>query len=62
MTGFNFPGHADGVRLHNELLDLIAAGALRPIVGREVAFEDLPAALEALEHRETVGRVVARLS
>jgi NADPH2:quinone reductase len=61
MTGFNFPSHADGVRLHDELLELIDAGTLRPVVGREVSFADIPAGLEALEARETTGRIVARL-
>jgi NADPH2:quinone reductase len=61
LTGFNFPAHRDGARLHEELLDLIDAGKLRPIVGRDVAFEEVPSALDAMERRETVGRVVARL-
>jgi len=30
------------------------------VVDREVAFEDLPGAMEALERRETIGRVVVR--
>jgi NADPH2:quinone reductase len=60
-TGFNFPTRADGERVHAELLRLIETGAIRPLVDRMVAFDELPAALEALERRETVGRVIARL-
>jgi NADPH:quinone reductase len=63
MTGgFNFPSHADGERLHAELLALLDRGEIRPIVDREVAFDDLPAALEAMAERETIGRVVVRVT
>ena len=62
MTGFNFPAHHDGERLHAELLALFAAGHLRAIVGQEVPFAELPAALDAMEQRRTVGRTVVRLS
>ncbi len=61
MTGFNFPAHLDGERLHAELLALFAAGKLRPIVGRHVTFAELPAALDAMEQRRTVGRTVVEL-
>jgi NADPH2:quinone reductase len=35
-----------------------ADGKIRPIVGEEVPFEDLPQALEAMEARQTTGRIV----
>jgi NADPH:quinone reductase len=58
--GFNFPAHADGERLHAQLLALLERGEIRPIVDREVPFADLPAALAAMAARETIGRVVVR--
>ncbi len=61
MTGFNFPAHADGVEMHTELCGLIEAGELRPMIGQEVVFTELPAALAAMERRETVGRTVVRI-
>jgi len=61
-TGFNFPAHRDGEQLHSQLLALFAAGKLRPIVGREVTFGDLPAALDAMEQRQTIGRNIVRLA
>jgi NADPH:quinone reductase len=61
MSGFNFPAHHDGEQLHAELLQLFAEGALRAIVGQEVPFADLPAALDAMEQRRTIGRSVVRL-
>jgi NADPH2:quinone reductase len=47
-----------GESVHAALVDLLDAGRIRPLVGRVVAFEDLPAALEAMEDRATTGRVV----
>jgi len=61
MSGFNFPSHRDGEQLHAELLELFAEGKLRTVVGQEVPFLDLPAALAAMEQRQTVGRTVVRL-
>lgn len=61
LTGFNFPAHADGVELHAELCALITTGAIRPVIGQELGFADLPAGLAAMERRGTVGRSVVRL-
>jgi NADPH:quinone reductase len=61
MSGFNFPAHRDGEALHAELLELFASGALRAIVGQDVSFAELPAALDAMEQRRTIGRSVVRL-
>jgi NADPH2:quinone reductase len=57
-TGLNFPSHADGVRLHEELLELIAAGTIRPIVGSTSSFSGLPEVVGAMESRQTMGRNV----
>ena len=61
LTGHNFLSAADARRIHAELLGLIAGGRVRPIVDREIGFDVLPAGLQALEARETTGRVVVRL-
>jgi len=47
-----------GRRVQAALLDLLDAGKIRPIVGRTVAFERLPQALDEMESRTTIGRVV----
>jgi NADPH2:quinone reductase len=59
MTGYNFPSHADGEHTHARILELVLNGSLRPVVGREVRFEDLPQALQAMADRQTMGRNVA---
>jgi NADPH:quinone reductase len=61
-TGFNITPRVVGEAVHARLLELLAAGAIRPIVGREVDFLDLPAALDAMEDRSTIGRVVVHVS
>ncbi len=60
-SGFNFPSRADGQRIHSRLLQLLEDGTIRTIVGQDVFFADLPAALDAMERRTTIGRTVARL-
>ncbi len=57
-TGLNFPSHADGVRLHENLLEMIAAGTIRPIVGSTSSFSALPEVVGAMESRATMGRNV----
>jgi NADPH2:quinone reductase len=55
---FNPPTTHIGARVQARLLELLDAGVIRPTVGRTVAFEELPQALEAMESRTTTGRVV----
>ncbi len=58
VSGYNFPSYADGVRVHARILERIVDGSLRPVVGREVAFDALPGALQSMADRRTVGRNV----
>ncbi len=62
MTGYNFPSHADGERVHARILELILDGSLRPVVGSAVAFDDLPRALQSMADRQTTGRNVVVVS
>ena len=57
-TGLNFPSHADGVRLHDDLLRMITAGTIRPTAGSTSSFSALPEIVGAMEARETMGRNV----
>jgi NADPH:quinone reductase len=58
LSSYNFPSRADGMRIHEGVLDLISAGRVQAIVGREARFHDLPKALQAMADRMTVGRTV----
>ena len=60
-VGSNFLSRADAEALHAEILDLVARGAVRPVVGLDVPFAELPTALDAMERRQTVGRIVVRV-
>jgi NADPH2:quinone reductase len=55
---FNAPPAELGERVQADLLELLAAGKIRPIVGRTMPFEQLPQALEDMESRATIGRLV----
>jgi NADPH2:quinone reductase len=59
--GWNFASAELGARIAKEIEELVLAGAVKPVIGKVVGFDDLPAAMEAMANRETVGRVVARL-
>jgi len=47
-----------GERVHAELLELVAAGSIRPTVGRVVGFDEVAGALEDHAARRTSGRTV----
>jgi NADPH:quinone reductase-like Zn-dependent oxidoreductase len=55
---FNPPTVEMGRQIQSHLLELLAAGAIRPVVGRTDPFEGLAQALDDMEARTTVGRVV----
>jgi NADPH2:quinone reductase len=62
LFGMNFLSTAEGVAMWGDILQLARQGKIRPVIGREVAFGDVPAALTALETRQTTGRSVITLS
>ncbi len=57
-SGFNPTPPEIGEAVQRHLVELVAAGRIRPIVGKTVPFSELPGALEEMEDRSTVGRVV----
>jgi NADPH:quinone reductase len=58
--GMNFLSTAQGIEIWSRLVQLVRGGAIRPVIGRQIGFTEVPAALEALERRETTGRTVVR--
>ena len=59
--GFNWPSRAEGQEAHARILELIRTGVIRPAIGRELTFDEIPEALMSMERRETVGRLVVTL-
>jgi NADPH2:quinone reductase len=59
--GFNPFGRDVAEEVHGRVLDLLAAGRIRPHVGRRVPMGEAPAALSDHEHRRSVGRTVVEL-
>ena len=56
---FNAPPSSVGQAIQDRLVALLDAGEIRPIIGKTVSFADLPQALEDMESRATLGRIVA---
>lgn len=62
LTGLNFTARADGLRTHSTILRLLSQGKIKPVIGRELNFEDIPSALETMARRETSGRLVVHIA
>ena len=59
--GWNFATTELGQKIMREIVDLVLAGAIKPVVGRTIGFDEIPAAIEAMENRETIGRTIVML-
>lgn len=57
-TGFNITSRRVGEEVHRGLVELLDAGRIAPVIGGVVPFAELPAALDRMEARDTIGRVV----
>jgi NADPH2:quinone reductase len=60
-AGLNPFPPATGAEVHAALCDLVARGAIRPVVGRRIGIDEVGAALEEHEQRRTSGRTVVDL-
>ncbi len=58
--GFNITPRSVGDEVHRHLVELLETDTIRPIVGEQVTVDQLPAALERMEARATIGRTVVR--
>jgi NADPH2:quinone reductase len=59
--GWNLASGRQGAAIMHEIVELVEQGAVRPVIGEVVGFEDLPTAVTALADRATTGRVIALL-
>jgi NADPH2:quinone reductase len=60
--GWNFVSNQLGAKITQEIVALVASGAVRPVIGKVIGFEEIPAALEAMAARKTTGRTIAQLA
>ena len=56
--GFNWPARSEGLDAHAKILEMLRTGRIRTVVGEQVAWADLPNALERMAARKTTGRLV----
>ncbi len=59
--GWNFVPARLGAHIMSEIVAMVGAGTLKPVVGNVVGFDDIPFAIEAMANRETVGRTIVQL-
>ena len=59
--GWNFASAELGERIMGEIVDLVLAEKVKPVIGQVVGFDDIPVAIEAMANRETVGRTIVTL-
>lgn len=56
--GWNVAPSSLGAQINAEIVELVRRGAVAPVVGEVVPFEELPSAVDALARRRTIGRMV----
>ena len=56
--GWNFASAELGERIMREIIDLVLSEKIKPVVGQVVGFDELPAAVDAMANRKTVGRTI----
>ena len=61
LPGIHIQPREVGETAQRELEYLLARGRITPFVGKVVAFEELPAALDEMDQRLTMGRTVVRV-
>ncbi len=60
--GWNFASPELGTQIMHEVVERVLANRVKAVIGRVIDFEDLPAAIESMGNRETIGRTVAVLT
>ena len=56
--GWNFASGELGARIMREIVGLVEQGAVKAVVGQTASFDEIPAAIDAMARRATVGRTV----
>ena len=56
--GWNFPSSELGASIMHEVVELVVAKKIKPVIGQVVGFDEIPSAIDAMARRATVGRTV----
>jgi NADPH2:quinone reductase len=56
--GWNFAPHELGRSIMENIIGLVAEQKIKPVIGQVVDFDSIPAAMEAMANRQTVGRTI----
>lgn len=56
--GWNFASAELGEKIMAEIVELVLSDKIKPVVGQVVGFDELPAAVDAMANRGTVGRTI----
>jgi NADPH:quinone reductase len=59
--GWNFAPAELGRQIMRDVISQYQSGAIKPVVGRTIDFDAIPAEIEAMANRETIGRTVVNL-
>jgi len=60
--GWNFIPSEVGSRIMGEIVSLVHSKRIRPVIGSVVDFDEIPAAVDAMARRNTIGRTVALIT
>jgi NADPH:quinone reductase len=60
--GWNFLPSEMGSQIMDEIISLVRSKRVKPVIGRVVDFEEIPAAMDAMARRDTVGRTIALIA
>ena len=60
--GWNFAPTSLGQRITREVVELVRSGAIRPVVGDTVGFDELPSLMDAMANRRTTGRAIVAVT
>lgn len=59
--GWNFAPHSRGAEIHSSILAGVRAGTLAAVIGQTAGFAEIPAAINAMANRATVGRTIVMI-
>ena len=61
VMGWNLVSNELGAEINRTIVGMVRDQRIRAVVGKVVEFDDVPAAVEAMANRETVGRTIIKL-